>query len=184
LRPEQEGRPVKQQAKLRPWQFSLRFLLAVTALVAVGAAFFGWRERRLEPQRRAVARIVELGGSVEMERRGWIEAIWHCRDTEEVVNVTLPGHLMDKALPKLQVLPSLRHVTMAYSIADVVVDHRKLRAPEYYFLIDGNCVDPVIERPRLDRLQMAIPDVEIAVSHDGVVVPVDVAFVGRSFHVR
>src|SRR5205085_12240314 len=77
-----KGPPVKGATRLRPWQFSLRFLLGVTALVAVGAAFFGWRARQLEPQRRAVARIVELGGSVEMERRGCIEAIRRGRDTE------------------------------------------------------------------------------------------------------
>ena len=77
-------------SKWRPWRFSLRSLLLLTAVIAVGAAFFGWRERQL-PQRRAVARIVELGGSVEIERRGWFEAITRGCDTEEVVSVTLPG---------------------------------------------------------------------------------------------
>src|SRR5205807_9842947 len=97
-----------QRAKLRPWQFSLRFLLGVTALVAVGAAFFGWRARQLEPQRRAVARIVELGGAVELERRGWIEAITHSWETEAAVAVNLRGKVVDQALWGLKALAKLR----------------------------------------------------------------------------
>src|SRR6185312_3391219 len=62
---------VSRTTRWRPWRFSLRFLLLLTAVVA---AFFGWREWQLRPQRRAVARIIKRGGAVEWERRGWIEA--------------------------------------------------------------------------------------------------------------
>src|SRR5262245_36854278 len=88
-------RSVSRTTRWRPWQFSLRFLLLVTTVIAVGAALFGWRTARFEPQRRAAARIVELGGSVEIEQRGWLGAIWRGLDTEEVVGVTLPGHCAD-----------------------------------------------------------------------------------------
>jgi hypothetical protein len=36
------------RGKWRPWRFSLRFLLLLAAVVAAGAAFFGWRERQLD----------------------------------------------------------------------------------------------------------------------------------------
>ena len=65
---------MRRTTRWPPWQSSLRFLLLLTTLIAVGAAFVGWRAARLEPQRRAAVRIVESGGSVEIEQRGWLDA--------------------------------------------------------------------------------------------------------------
>ena len=160
--------------KLRPWQFSLRFLLAVTALVAVGAAFFGWRERQLAPQRRAVARIVELGGSVEIERRGWPEAVWR-GDTEEVVAVTLPGHLVDQGLRDLKELPALRRITMAYSRAREERPAASLWTLKYE-PPNRQLGATSIEVARLIRVTRQIPFAEVTVSLDGVVFPIDVVF--------
>jgi hypothetical protein len=171
---------MKQRTKLRPWQFSLRFLLAVTALVAVGAAFFGWRERQLAPQRRAVARIVEFGGSVEMERRGWIEAVRRGCDTEEVVSVTFPGHLADDLVPELKSLRRLRQITLAYSKQGNGVAMSIVGGITYWytFVVDGQTIDPSAERPRFDRLSQRFPGVNVAVSHNGAVVNTDAAFDG------
>jgi hypothetical protein len=153
-------------------------LLLLTAVVAVGAAFFAWRERQLEPQRRAVARIVKLGGSVEIEQRGWLDAIWRGRDTQEVVSVTLPGHLADEA--QLESLPALRHLTMSYKQAagGIAMSITGGYTVWYDFVIDGQNVDPPTERPRLDRLKERLPEVKIDVSHDGVIVATDTAFDG------
>ena len=190
---------MKRRVKWRPWQFSLRFLLGVTALVAVGAAFFGWRARQLEPQRRAVARIVELGGSVEMEGRGWIDAIAHGCEFDEVVRVTLPGHLGNEVLPDLKALPALRHVTLEYS----TLRNSLKRDGNYFgtimgdfdsFVVDAPASDfsrfprdiPRIkslshrdERARCERVQNQLPEVVLEVSRDGVIMSVETAFERR-----
>jgi hypothetical protein len=153
----------------------MRFLLLLTAVIAVGAAFFGWRERQLEPQRRAMARIVELGGSVEKKRRGLFEAIWRGCDTEEVVSVTLPGHLTDEALPDLKALPGLRQITMSYT----TVWHNLplyVIPKQHCFIIDRDSVLPHEEEPRFARLNQAFPRLQIDVSHDGNVVSRESAF--------
>ena len=170
-------------ASSRPWQFSLRSLLAVTALVAAGAALFGWRERQLEPQRRAVARIVELGGSVEMERRGWIEAAFQGRDTKEVVSITLPGHLSDDALATFGQFASLKQVTLAYSeVPGSLWISGGVSFAHHHFLINGEQVNPSDERVRYDNLREALPRVAVVVSHDGVTVPLDRAFANITSH--
>jgi hypothetical protein len=153
-------------------------LLLLTGLIAVGAALFAWRERQLEPQRRAVARIVELGGSVELERRGWFEAICRGCDTEEVVGVTLPGHLADEAIPALETFSSLKHVTMAYSRRVRFTRGFTPHSRSYHFVIEGQHVAPRDEQPRYDRLKSRFSHVGIHVSHDGAVVPTDTAFDG------
>jgi hypothetical protein len=165
--------------KRRPWQFSLRSLLLLTTVVAAGAAFFGWRARQLEPQRRAVARIVDLGGSVEIGRRGWIEALWHGHDTEEVVHVTLPGHLSAETIPELKTLRSLMRVTMAYSLAGFVGydQHGGVIITRKAFVTADGFISPSDERARFDRLKEALPSVMVDVIHDGVPVPLDAAFV-------
>lgn len=168
----------RRATRWRPWRFSLRFLLLLTAVIAVGAAFFGWRERQL-PQRRAVARIVELGGSVEIERRGWFEAITRGCDTEEVVSVTLPGHLADEV--QLESLPALRHVTLAYTkqpSGGLAISITGAYTTWYVFVADGQNIDPRNERSRLDRLKERLPEAHIDVSHDGVIVETDKAFDG------
>src|SRR5947208_13652656 len=143
-------------AKLRPWQFSLRFLLAVTTLVAVGAAFFGWRTRQLEPQRRAVARIVELGGSVEMERRGWGDAIAHGFAFDKVVKVELPGDRADNAFDGLRTFDSLKKITLGYEMVsfDGVALH---------YIMDGRHLDRDMREAELRhrRLLQEFPSVEV-----------------------
>ena len=169
---------MSRTTKWRPWQFSLRSLLLVTTLIAVGAGFFGWRAR-LEPQRRAAARIVELGGSVEIEQRGWLDAIWRGRDTQEVVSVTLPGHCADSV--QLESFPALRHVTMSYTkqpeggIAFSITGGYTIW---YDFVVDGQSIEPPTERSRLDRLKERLPEVKIDVTHNGVLVATDKAFDG------
>jgi hypothetical protein len=158
-------------------------LLLVTTLIAVGAAFFGWRAR-LEPQRRAAARIVELGGSVEIEQRGWLDAIWRGRDTQEVVSVTLPGHCADSV--QLESFPALRHVTMSYTkqpSGGLAMSITGGYTVWYVFVIDGQSIDPRTERSRLDRLKERLPEVNFDVTHDGVIVETDKAFDGyQTFH--
>ncbi len=168
---------MRRATRWRPWRFGLRFLLLLTAVVAT---FFGWREWQLRPQRRAVARIVERGGAVEFERRGWIEAIWHGGETQKVVGVTLPGHIADE-VPELQSLPALRHVTMSYTkqrAGGVAWSITGGYTVWYVFVIDGQNVDPRKEQPRRDRLKERLPEVKINVSHDGVIVATDHAFDG------
>src|SRR5690349_2116780 len=46
----------------RPWQFSLRSLLALTAVVALP---LGWRVKQVEAQRHAAAVLRQLGGKAE-----------------------------------------------------------------------------------------------------------------------
>jgi hypothetical protein len=139
-------------------------LLLLTTVIAVGAAFFAWRERQLQPQRRAVARIVELGGSVEVERRGWIEAIRRGCETEEVVSVTLPGDMAEKAVPTLKALSSLREVTLAY--------RREPPDGEWACVIwwcstTGQVVNPTEERARRRRIQRELDGVEVKAFVDG-----------------
>jgi hypothetical protein len=167
------------RGKWRPWRFSLRFLLLLTAVIAAGAAFFGWRERQLGPQRRAVARIVDLGGSIEVERHGWFEAIRRGCDTEEVVSVTLPGHVADDAIGALEAFSSLKHVTMAYSRREqFIIGGYSPHSFYYDFVIDGQHVAPRNERSRYDRLQSRFSHLDVRVSHNGAVVPTDTAFDG------
>jgi hypothetical protein len=153
-------------------------LLLLTTLIAVGAALFGWRAARLEPQRRAAARIVELGGSVDIEQRGWLDAIWRGRDTEEVVRVTLPGHCADSV--QLESFPALRHVTMSYTTQSggIAISITGASTVWYDFVVDGQSIEPPTERSRLDRLKERLPEVKIDVTHNGVLVATDKAFDG------
>jgi hypothetical protein len=114
-----------------------------------------------------------------VERRGWFEAITRGRDTQEVVSVTLPGHLADEV--QLESLPALRHVTMSYTkhpeggVAMSIIGGYTVW---YDFVIDGQSIEPPTERPRLDRLKERLPEVKIDVSHNGAIVATDKAFDG------
>ncbi len=164
---------MRRATKWRPWQFSLRFLLLLTTVIAVGAAFFGWRARQLEPQRRAVARIVELGGSVELERRGWIEAVMHGGDFDKVVGVAMPGHLADQMLPDLREWPSLKRVSLTYVVGYGVADgndpdlfwYSNITKQDWkHYSIANGFVKASTEESRWSRFRIALPHAEVSVS--------------------
>ncbi len=149
----------------RPWRFSLRFLLLLTAVIAAGAAFVGWRDRQLEPQRRAVARIEGLGGSVQIARLGWSEAIARGCAFEEVVSVDLPGQRADDALPALKDLRSLREVTLRYRTA---APGEWTMCGAWLFSVSGNVLSPQEEHARCARVVRELENVEVSRTVDNV----------------
>jgi hypothetical protein len=138
----------------------------MTTVIAVGAAFFGWRARQLEPQRRAVARIVELGGFVDVERRGWLEAIWRGCDTEEVIGVTIQGQVAEDAAPALAELSALERVTLTY---ETVLWSPFRVGPETKHYLESrkgreHAIPTQAFDERHDQLRRWLPRVELVVS--------------------
>jgi len=55
--------PTTPKHRLRWYQYSLRSLLVLTVLVAIGGSWFAWKKQQVERQRAAVRAIKELGGA-------------------------------------------------------------------------------------------------------------------------
>ncbi len=97
-----------------------------------------------------------------------------------MVSIALPGHVADEASPLLRAIGSLRHVTMAYSLGGFnIVTAGGAFFERRHFVVGDRFLYPSWERERFDRLKEVLPKVEIFVSHDGLIVPTDTAFVNE-----
>ena len=80
----------------------------------------------------------------------------------EVVAVELPGHLAEGVLADLQRCASLNTLNLTYAIA-WHYDFGLLGSPVKYYVIDHQYVPISVEAPRLQRLQDALPGVNVVV---------------------
>jgi hypothetical protein len=137
----------------------LRALLLLTAVVAV---LLAWYAGSAERQRRAVAAIRELGGSVEIEPWGpsWISA--SVGDYfGDVVRVELPGHLADEV--PWRDCPRLRHVKMVYNVVWCDYESRSWTAAQKAYTPDygQTLLNALDEQDRYTKLQDQLADVRV-----------------------
>ncbi len=161
---------MRRAARWRPWQFSLRSLLLITALAGIAAGLVAWRARSVEAERRLAEKVNGLGGSVEFEAWGpaWLGRVGGGGTFfTEIVGVELPGHRLDDVLVDLGSAASLKKIVLTYE-KPIKIHYRTERETveklEYY--IDGWFLEQTAENAKRRRqIAEQLPGVEVQVKH-------------------
>jgi hypothetical protein len=141
---------------------------------------FASRAQRLVAQFRAVEKINQLGGTVEFAPWGpaWLSPLTsRVPFLGDVVGARLPGHRADKAVLSLGQCPSLKRVTLTYSVVGGAAGSFSITFYRY-FEIDGKIVNPPSEKDRCRRFIDKLPGVTVQITANGEPVSFEEAFVG------